>query len=103
MPDGPPRSDLPVAGGGGEGRLDRIDGRLGAVETKLAEVDGKLSVITVQIASLDNRLGQLDNRLGQLINKLPSWWQMPAVIGSTVALLILLYSVAQYLRAAGRL
>jgi hypothetical protein len=117
-PDAVP--DPPVAGGGGsphdpgmealiarvdgfekrmdriEGRLDRVDDRLGSLERKLAEIDGKLSVIVTQI-------GSLDARLGQLVNKLPSWWQMPAVIGSTVALLVLLYSLVEYMHAAGRL
>lgn len=90
-----------------EGRLDRVEDRLGAVEQKLSDVDGKLSVVVSQIASMETHFGQQiasqDARLGQMINKLPSWWQMPAVTGATVARLVASYSVAEYLHVAGRL
>lgn len=67
-------------------RLDGIDVHLRAVEQSLAAVNAKLDVLT-----------------GQVVGKLPSWWQMPAVIGSTVALLTALYAGIQYLRAHGLL
>lgn len=67
-------------------RLDAIDGRLRAVEQSLAALNAKLDLLTSQV-----------------VGKLPSWWQMPAVIGSTVALLAALYAGIQYLRAHGLL
>jgi len=36
-----------------------------------------------------------------VISKLPSWWQMPAVIGSTVMLLAALWAAAKWLAARG--
>lgn len=67
-------------------RLDGIDVRLRAVEQSLAALNAKLDLLTSQV-----------------VGKLPSWWQMPAVIGSTIALLTALYAGAQYLRAHGLL
>ena len=67
-------------------RLDAIDVRLRAVEQILAAVNAKLYLLT-----------------NQVIGKLPTWWQMPAVIGATVALLVALYAGIQYLRVHGLL
>lgn len=69
-----------------EGRIDGMDGRLRAVEQRLAEISGKIDVL-----------------IGSVVGKLPTWWQMPAVIGSTVALLVLLYAGVRYLQSHGLL
>jgi hypothetical protein len=69
-----------------ETRLDAIDGRLRTVEQGLAGVTAKLDLLTDKV-----------------VGKLPSWWQMPAVIGSTVTLLAGLYALVQYLHAKGLL
>jgi hypothetical protein len=49
-------------------------------------------------AKIDSRFDQLGSRID---SKLPSWWQMPLVIGSTVTLLAALYAAAQFLRLHG--
>ena len=66
--------------------MDGLDGRLRAVEQGIAAISTKLDVL-----------------VSQVVSKLPSWWQMPAVIASTVALLTALYAGAQYLHSRGLL
>ena len=67
-----------------EARLDRIDDRLRAVETGLAEIKGSLTTLTASV-----------------VGKLPSWWQMPAVIGATVVLVLLIFTGARILHSLG--
>ena len=67
-----------------ETRLDRVETRLGAVEQAIAEVNGKLDVL-----------------ISQVVAKLPSWWQMPLVIGATVMLLGSTLATAQKLHLFG--
>lgn len=67
-------------------RLDGIDVRLRAVEQSLAAVNAKLDLLTSQVVA-----------------KLPSWWQMPAVLGSIAALVAALFAGVQFLRAHGLL
>ena len=74
-----------------EGRMDRLDGRMERLETRLGAVEQKVSEIN----------GKLDVLVSQVVAKLPSWWQMPVVIGSTVLLLGLLLTAAQKLHIAG--
>jgi hypothetical protein len=76
-----------------ESRLDRMDGRLDAVGVRLRGVEQA-------IARLE---GKVDILASQIIAKLPSWWQMPAVIGATVSLLIGFWALVQYMRAHGLL
>lgn len=45
----------------------------------------------------------MDPLTTQIVAKLPSWWQMPAVIGSTVTLLAALWAVGKFLAARGLL
>jgi len=66
------------------GKIDGLDGRLRAVEQKLAAVDASLTLL-----------------VNSIVGKLPSWWQMPAVIGSTVVMLVALYALIEFLRAHG--
>ncbi len=67
-----------------EGRMERVEIRLGQLQQKVAEVSGKLDVLVTQVVA-----------------KLPSWWQMPVVIGSTVVLLGALVAAAQKLHLLG--
>ena len=74
-----------------EGRMDRLDGRMERMETRFGAVEQKVSEIS----------GKLDVLVSQVVAKLPSWWQMPVVIGSTVLLLGLLLTAAEKLHLAG--
>ncbi len=67
-----------------ESRMERMENRLGQVEQKISEVSGKLDVLVTQVVA-----------------KLPSWWQMPVVIGSTVVVLGALLTAAQKLHLLG--
>ncbi|MBY0329551.1 MAG: hypothetical protein K2X49_02620 [Acetobacteraceae bacterium] len=67
-----------------EGRMDGLDARLRTVEQSIAAVSAKLDILTTQIVA-----------------KLPSWWQMPAVIGATVTLLVALWAAVRWLIARG--
>ena len=79
-------------------RVERdLDARLRQVEQGL---DARLRQVEQRLAALD---GKMDLLVGQVVGKLPSWWQMPAVIGATVVLLTALYAGIQYLRAHGLL
>ena len=69
-----------------DGRLDAVGVRLRGVEQAIARLEGKVDILASQI-----------------IAKLPSWWQMPAVIGATVSLLIGFWALVQYMRAHGLL
>ncbi len=66
-----------------EARFDRIDDRLRAVETGLAEIKGSLTTLTASVVGK------------------PSWWQMPAVIGATVVLVLLILAGARTLHDLG--
>ena len=68
-------------------QLDGIDTRLRAVEQSLAEISGKLTTLTALTA--------------QMVGKLPSWWQMPAVIGSTIVVIGALWAGGRYLIKIG--
>jgi chromosome segregation ATPase len=74
-----------------EGRIDGVDTRLRGVETSLGRVEGKIDALTETI------VGQTSAALARL----PSWWQMPAVIGATAALMIALLAGYRYLQARG--
>ena len=67
-----------------ESRLDGIDDRLRNVERSNAAIDAKLTILTTQV-----------------IGKLPTWWQMPAVIGSTIVVIGALWAAGRYLAKTG--
>lgn len=62
-----------------ESRINGFDDRLRSVEVKLGEIGGKI-----------------DTLVGSVVSKLPSWWQMPAVIGSTIAVVAALSALAKW-------
>jgi tetrahydromethanopterin S-methyltransferase subunit G len=74
-----------------DGRMDRPDGRMERVETRLGALEQKVSEIN----------GKLDILVCQVVARLPSGWQMPVVIGSTVVLLGALLAAPQKLHLAG--
>ena len=78
-----------------EPRLDRIEARFDA---KFEAVDIRLRGVEQAIVLLDSKMDLLT---GQIIGKLSSWWQMPAVTGATVTLLIGLWALVQSMRAHG--
>jgi hypothetical protein len=76
-----------------EGRIDSFDARLRGVETSLARVEGKIDALTSTI------VGQTSAALA----KLPNWWQMPAVVASTMLLVLATLAAAKYFQAHGLL
>ena len=68
-------------------RMDRFEAKLDGIDTRLRGVEGELREIK----------GVLTTLTGSVVGKLPSWWQMPAVIGGTVALVLLLFAAVQHL------
>ncbi len=80
-----------------ETRLDRMAARFDA---RFEAIDVRLRGVEQAVARLD---GKMDLLAGQIIAKLPSWRQMPAVIGATVALLIGLWALVQYMHVHGLL
>jgi hypothetical protein len=72
-----------------EARVGKVDDRLRGVEVGIARLEGKLDGLIAQV-------GSFERITSSVANKIPSWWQMPAVIGSTVALLMLFYAGAKH-------
>jgi hypothetical protein len=97
-----------VASGGGGPRDPSMEVRMSALETKVAGVEGAVNRLEGRIDGIDTRLrgvevsigrleGKIDALTGAIVGqtsaalaRLPTWWQMPAVIGATVALLAVL-------------
>ncbi len=67
--------------------MDGLDSRLQAVEVKVGEMSGKLDMLTSQMTMLS----------GQIIGRLPTWWQMPAMVGAILAMLGAFYAAAKHL------
>lgn len=63
-----------------ETRLDKMDERLRSVEIGVGEIKGKIDGLAGQV-------GQLERLV---VSKLPSWWQIPAIIGATITLVAIL-------------
>jgi len=81
-----------------EARMDGMDGRIGRLETTMDRVETRLSGLEQKVAEMN---GKLDVLVSHVVAKLPSWWQMPLVIGATVTLLGGLLVVAQKLHLFG--
>ena len=98
--------DLAKGGGGGDYsgdmdqiaaltvRVDAFEKRMDRLETKFDLVDTRLRAVETSIAGLTAKVDVLTN---QIVGRLPTWWQMPAIIGATVVLLAGLYAGAKYL------
>lgn len=79
-------------------KLDAVDSRIIGLDTRITSLDARMRSVETGLANIG---GKLDILSGQVLGKLPSWWQMPAVIGVTVAVLVALYAGVQYLRMHG--
>lgn len=84
-----------------EGRLERLDDRMDGIDTRLRSVETGISNVAGKLDGLIILVGSLDRRLDGLLSRLPSWWQMPAVIGSTVVILAALATGFRYLMMHG--
>jgi hypothetical protein len=76
-----------------EGQVDGLDKRLRGVEVSIGRLEGKIDALT----------GTIVGQTSAALAKLPSWWQMPAIIGATVALLMILYTGYRVLQVRGLL
>jgi hypothetical protein len=79
-------------------RVDGFDRRMDRMETKLDQVDTRLRAIETSVAGMSAKVDVLTN---QIVGRLPTWWQMPAIIASTVVLLTLLYAGAKHFHLFG--
>lgn len=74
-----------------EGRLDLVEDRLGRIKTRMDRLETRMDGIDTRLRGVEQTLaavnGKLDLLTSQVVGKLPSWWQMPAVIGSTITVL----------------
>lgn len=73
------------------GDVGGLDSRLRGVEVSIGRLEGKIDALT----------GTIVGQTSAALAKLPSWWQMPAIAGSTVALVLALIAVAKILQAHG--
>jgi hypothetical protein len=84
-----------------EARMDGMDARLQAVEVKLGEMSGKLDMLTSQMTMVTGQMTMLASQMtmmsGQMIARLPTWWQMPAIVGAILAMLGAFYAIAKRL------
>ena len=101
LPPDPPDMEIRLAVV--ETRMSSLDGRMDKLERQMENIDQRLRGVETAVASLSAKVDALsaktDILVSQLIGKLPSWWQMPAVIGSTIIVFGALYAGLQYLRA----
>jgi hypothetical protein len=85
-----------------DARVGQLDAKLEAyrseVHDDLQGMDARLRTVEQGQAAMSAQLNLLAS---SIIAKLPSWWQMPIVIGATVTLLAALYAGAQFLRLHG--
>lgn len=95
-----------------EGRLDLVEHRLGSMESQMVRLEGRMDRLETRMDGMDTRLrgveqtlaavnSKLDLLTSQVVAKLPSWWQMPAVIGATVALLTGLFAGYRWILTQG--
>jgi hypothetical protein len=110
-----------IAGGGGgphdpgmEVRMSVLEAKMAGVEVAVNRLEGRIDGLDVRLRGVEVSIGRLEGKIDALIGtivgqtsaalaKLPSWWQMPAVIGSTVALLAILGAGYRYLVTHGLL
>ena len=78
--------------------MDRLDGRLDKLDQRIDGMDARLRSVEQELKAVSAKLDLLTT---QIVAKLPSWWQMPAVIGATVAMLGALAVCFRALQRAG--
>lgn len=90
-----------------EVRLDGVEHRLGAVEQRMDRLESRMDGLDTRLRAVEQSLASLNAKVDllttQIVAKLPSWWQMPAVIGSTVALLAALWAAGRFPASRGLL
>jgi len=79
-------------------RVDGFDKRIDRMEAKLDQVDTRLRGLEIAVANMS---GKVDLLTDKIVGRLPTWWQIPAIIGGTVVLLTALYAGAKYFHLAG--
>ena len=67
---------------------------MGGLRTEMGGLDARLRQLEVSVAAVDAKFDLLTT---QIVAKLPSWWQMPAVIAATIAVLVGLAAFAQHI------
>lgn len=112
------RSLAPAGGGphdpGMEARISALETKCGAIETTVNRLETQNGGIDARLRGVEVSIGRLEGKIDALtgtivgqtnaaLAKLPSWWQMPATIGATVALLAGLVAAYRYLRIHGLL
>jgi hypothetical protein len=102
-------SDLPM-----ETRMALLENRMGTLEGAVLRMEGRLDGVEVRLRGVEVSIGRLEGKIDALtgtivgqtsaaLAKLPSWWQMPAVIGSTAVLMMVLYAGYRALEVHGLL
>ncbi len=81
-----------------EARMDGMDGRIRRLESTMDRVETRLGGLEQKVAEMN---GKLDVLVSHVVAKLPSWWQMPLVIGATVTLIGGLLAIAQKFHLLG--
>ena len=90
-----------------EVRVARLEEAVPRIELRLDRMDARLDGIDVRLRGVEQAVARLEGKMdllaGQIIAMLPSWWQMPAVIGATVTLLIGQWVLVEYMHGRGLL
>lgn len=87
-----------------EGRLDlllrSIDKGIAIIDTKLEAIDKRLDALGKQgdglVSRLDDMTRRIDTTVAAAISRVPSWWQMPAVLGGMLTLIGGAYVAAKH-------
>ena len=86
-------------------RVSQLENLASHTQTRLAELREDLRVLDARLRTIEQgqaaMSAKLDLLTDRVVAKLPSWWQMPLVVGATVTLLAALYAAAQSLRVHG--
>ncbi|HEV7266249.1 MAG TPA: hypothetical protein VGN83_15200 [Falsiroseomonas sp.] len=81
-----------------DARMDTGCARMDRLEARMAGFEERLYLVGQQLEDVSAKLDLLTTRI---VAKLPSWWQMPAVIGSTVVLLGALWAAGRWMAKFG--
>jgi hypothetical protein len=84
-------------------RLDaKIDSRFDRLSTEtradITQLSDRLRQTEHEQAAVSAKLDLLTDRI---VSRLPTWWQIPAILGSVAAVLTALYAAVQFLRLHG--
>jgi hypothetical protein len=110
----PAKANGGLTGGGGgprdpgmEARMTAIEQRMGRLETNIDGLDSRLRSVETSLARVEGKIDTLGGAMvaqtSAALAKLPSWWQIPAAIASTMALLVAAFAGVKYLLVHGLL